>query len=1179
MQKSPAKRLNQGVGIVLTALVLISICSFWSINNQSEARRNVMNSQSIISVMNRVLVDLQNAETGQRGYELTKDDSFLEPYEYSIRMIPITLTELRSLLKSSSIQMRRVDSIERLTFVRMGILSNLVSYTRQGKELSIQQLEESKRYMDECRIIIDDFNNYESEVLDTRLEDLDSYSFLSSIIIVSAGLLSFLVAIGFYLQVRKDIISRALLEQELKHKDKIITKRIQATQEIASKIANGDFSARVNDEESDELGSLTTSMNEMASSLEIAFKNIKDNEWRQSGIALLNESFHGNQLPEVVAHSALTSIIEYCKCINGAFYIFDSGFLKMQSCYGFESYMSNSYEIGEGIIGQAYVDHKMRLIETTTHVANCTNGGINLSNVIIIPLLSDDECLGVIELGSVRGFTTLDKIFLEEASLIIALELESALSRMKVQALLEETQAQSEELQSQHSELENMNFMLEEHTQQLQVSEEELKVQQEELLQTNQELEERSKQLEEKNDIVAQRNLEIQKKAEELEINTKYKSEFLANMSHELRTPLNSILLLSRLMMENIDENLNDDQIESAKVIESSGNSLLLLIDEILDLSKIEAGKMRLEFHDVHIDDVVLGLESMFKPIVIEKGLLFIVEIDDDVPKVIEIDQLRLEQVLRNFLSNAIKFTAKGHIKLKIFLDTLSTGYLNFQVEDTGIGIEKKNQQLIFEAFQQADGSTRRKFGGTGLGLAISREIARLFEGEIKVFSTINVGSSFTLIIPTQKINIPTVKLPQSINTVKTTNISTMISIPDEIEDDRDNIVKGDKVILIVEDDTAFAKALLQFSQKNGYKVVVIVRGDLVIEAAEKYFPLAILLDIQLPVKDGWQVMDELKNNEKTRHIPVHTMSSLEAKEESLLKGAIDFINKPVALEQVGLIFNRIDQILNEGPRKVLIVEENAKHALALAYFLSNNDIRCEIKSNVNDSIAALLSEEIECVILDMGELYNVGFEPLEEIKKTNGLENLPIIIFTGKSLSGFNDLKMRQLVDSVVVKTAHSFQRILDEVGLFLHLVEENRGSNNRVKKLGRLHEVLENKTVLIADDDVRNIFFMTKILEQYNMVVLSAMDGKEAIQQLENNPSISIVLMDMMMPEMNGYESIREIRKNPNFTRLPIIAVTAKAMMGDSQKCIDVGASDYISKPVDKDQLLSLLRVWLYE
>jgi len=547
-----------------------------------------------------------------------------------------------------------------------------------------------------------------------------------------------------------------------------------------------------------------------------------------------------------------------------------------------------------------------------------------------------------------------------------------------------------------------------------------------------------------------------------------------------------------------------------------------------------------------------------------------------------------LEQILKNLLSNAIKFTTQGSVTLNIVKNE-NLNALIFKVTDTGVGIAPEKQAMVFEAFQQADGSTRRKFGGTGLGLSISRELAKLLGGYIDLKSAEGEGSIFTLTLPIDKnkgfegvsnpwekpVEVVVPELP-----VKKVSNLTVSNIPEEIEDDRENIHPDDKVILIVEDDTPFAKTLLDFTRKRNYKGLVAVRGDVGIEMAKAYNPVAILLDIQLPIKDGWQVMEELKSNPETRPIPVHIMSSLQVKKESLLKGAVDFINKPFAFEHMQEIFHKLEHALSRHPKKVLIVEENEQHAKALSYFLSNFNIQTEVVNQVSQGVSALNKPDINCVILDMGIPDKHAYETLEVVKKTPGLENLPIIIFTGKSLSKGEENRIKQYADSIVVKTAHSYQRILDEAGLFLHLVEEkNKDKNKAPKKFSELQDVLKGKTVLVADDDVRNIFSLTKVLEQHQMKVLAATDGKEALKLLGENTNVDVVLMDMMMPELDGYETTTAIRQDLKYRNLPILAVTAKAMMGDREKCIAAGASDYISKPVDMDQLVSLLRVWLYE
>jgi signal transduction histidine kinase/CheY-like chemotaxis protein len=818
-------------------------------------------------------------------------------------------------------------------------------------------------------------------------------------------------------------------------------------------------------------------------------------------------------------------------------------------------------------------------------------GSAQPRNILIVPLVHNRITEGVIEIAGLEEFSSLTETFLTQAAAPIAVALQAAKSRARLQELLEETQSQSEELQAQHSELENINAELEAQAEKLQTSEEELRVQQEELLQVNQEMEERSRLLEERNQVIVERNLEIQQKAEQLAMSTKYKSEFLANMSHELRTPLNSVLLLSRLLSENNENNLSNEQVEYARVIQSSGQGLLSLIDEILDLSKIEAGKMELEYQPVMVRAVAEDMRSLFGPVAKERGVELNIQIDQAVPSQIETDKLRIEQILKNLLSNALKFTSKGSVSLIITPLKNNHAFISFTVKDTGIGIPKEKQDLIFEAFQQADGSTRRKYGGTGLGLSISRQLSKLLGGEIKVSSEPGVGSEFTVYLPIKKAfaqqkpaepekEIPIAPvIPEEIR--PSANFVAP-SIPENIPDDRNTINGEDKIILIVEDDTAFAKALLEFTHARGYKGLVAVRGDEGIELAQRYNPVGILLDIQLPVKDGWEVMEELKSNPHTRHIPVHVMSSLEAKKESLTKGAVDFINKPVAFEQMQEVFKKIEKVISRDHKKVLIVEENPKHAKALAYFLETFNVSTQISNSVHDGVNSLKTQELDCVILDMGIPDQHAYETLDQVKKNLGFEHLPVIIFTGKNLSKVEESRIKQYADSIVIKTAHSYQRILDEVSLFLHLVEgNNHGEKQTVKykRLGALNEVLAGKKVLVTDDDVRNIFSLTKALEIHNMKVVTAVDGKEALKQLQENPDTDIVLMDIMMPEMDGYEAMQQIRKKKQYQKLPIIAVTAKAMTGDREKCIKAGASDYISKPVDIDQLLSLLRVWLYD
>lgn len=1183
-------------------LIASSVASYVSIQKQMDNRESLSKSRRSITAVKDVLISLLDAETGNRGYQLTGRENFLDPFNRSLIEFPKAIERAKNLDITDEHQLRRLHELERDVNTNISNLKHFVDNRKKGIVMNQQQVLMSKAYMDRCRKTVQEFVQYEEVQLAIKNKDLNKSSNTTVLFIIFSAIAAIVVTAFFYLKLRADLIRRDKLEKALQAKDLEISKRVNAIKQIANRVASGDYNQRAIDHSQDDLGDLAESLNHMTESLKISFDKINASDWRQKGLALLNESLMGNKSVQEVSDNALHQIIEYGKCINGSIYLYDEGLLKLKAALGLENNMKKFFEPGEGMVGQTFISEKTQVynnLHEDDFVVTFASSTIKIYGILLLPVFADGNIIGVLELGSTNNFDESRIDYFIECTRNIGVALNAAKSREKEQQLLEETQAQSEELQVQHSELENLNTELEAQTQKLQASEEELRVQQEELMQANAELEERSRLLEEKNHLIAERNSEIQKKVEELALSTKYKSEFLANMSHELRTPLNSILLLSRLMAENPEENLNEDQIESAKVIQSSGSSLLTLIDEILDLAKIESGKMTLEYQDVAIDDIVKDLKNLFNPVFQEKRLQFNVQIDKELEDSIETDRLRVDQVLRNLLSNALKFTTEGSIDLHISKHQKKKDFIIFSVKDTGIGIAEDKQKIIFEAFQQADGSTRRKFGGTGLGLSISREIARLLGGELTLESKVNEGSEFSLVIPVKAVSeIEHVETDQDLveiireDVVEIKNILddgeeeyyntiNTLEIPEDVADDRESIQDGDKVILIIEDDTNFAKALLKYARMQNYKAVVAVRGDHGVSAALKYRPQAILLDVQLPVKDGWQVMDELKSNPETKHIPVHMMSVLHVKKESLMKGAIDFINKPVALDQMTEVFRKIEEVLSKSPQKVLIVEENAKHASALSYFLGNFNISLSVQNTVEDSVRALTTDHVDCVILDIGSLKGDAYQIIESIKSYEGLENLPIIIFTERNLSKSEELKIKQYADSIVVKTAHSYQRILDEVGLFLHLVEEKNNSLETVrsKTLGSLTEVLSGKKILITDDDVRNIFSLTKALEKYKVEVVVAMDGKHALQQIKEHPDVDVILMDMMMPEMDGYETIKQIRKMPMFTRLPIIAITAKSMIGEREKCITAGASDYISKPVDIDQLLSLLRVWLYE
>jgi len=1172
--------------VSLLVLTISSVASFISIKSLLNSNFWVNHTQDVIYNLNEGSAIITEAQTSMRGYLLTGDEQFVDRFNDAEAKSNTYFDKLDELTSDNPSQKKL---LEELRYKRSGFfkyLNNQIVKKRLSKETLIFDLNEGRNMMNEIKAIVRKVENTEQKLLEERNSNSERYGNYSLALIVVAFFIAFLISIVFLIRILKDYNERTLLQLELERKDKETAERLDVISGIATQISKGNYDVQIDDRKADTLGALGASIHNMKDSLKDSFELLSQKEWLQSGVATLNDKMLGEKTIQKLSKDIIEFLCQYTNSSAGVLYVIDGEELTVTGGYSYiPSKNRERIKKGEGLIGQSIVSGKMlelKALSPDDIQINYALGEIKPTHIVALPLM-DFKVEGAVELASIYGFSVLQLEFLNMVANNIGIAIKATQNRKRVMELLEETKSQSEELQIQHSELEAINAELEAQTEKLQASEEELRVQQEELEQTNEELSERSVLLEEK-------NTEIQKKSEALELTTRYKSEFLANMSHELRTPLNSILLLSRLLSENNNKTMNNEEIEFAKVIQSSGNSLLGLIDEILDLSKIEAGKMDLEFLDVSTKEITDNLYNLFYLVAKEKGINFEI-IAKDAPIVIKTDKMRLEQILKNLISNAIKFTEKGTVSLEIKVDTDDDKIICFIVKDTGIGIPLEKQPLIFEAFQQADGSTKRKYGGTGLGLSISRELAKLLRGEIVLHSKVNEGSTFTLCLPVLGFAINKVsvnKIPHAEEIEVTTEseeerpkyISEVI--PQEIEDDRDSIVEGDKVILIVEDDINFAKSLLAFTQKKGYKGVVAVRGDYALNFALIYRPIGILLDIELPIKSGWQVLEELKNHTHTKHISVHIMSSHKLKQESLLKGAVDFLDKPVAFDRIPDVFKRIEHIINKESQKVLIIEDNPKHAKALAFFLETYNINSEIKSEVSEGLSSLGKEEVDCVILDMGIPDKQAYEILDGVKKSPGLENLPVIVFTGKSLSIKEELKIKKYADSIIVKTAHSYQRMLDEVSLFLHLVENKKEGNvgkESNKKLNSLNNILFEKKVLIVDDDVRNIYSLSKALEAFKMTVITAFDGKEAIKILNENPDTDVVLLDMMMPNMDGYETAEKIRSNPKFLNLAVIAVTAKAMTGDREKCIKAGASDYITKPVDVDQLLSLLRVWLYD
>ena len=991
-----------------------------------------------------------------------------------------------------------------------------------------------------------------------------------------------------------------------------ITKPLNLNVIAANQIASGNLSVDLSyaEKRGDELGVLAQSFSKMVVALRNNQDFVQRQDWLKTGIARLNQVMSGDPDLATLASKVISEISTYLEAQMGAIYLAGNGEGATLSLMGSYAYtkrknLSNVFQPGEGLVGQAVLEKKQILIRNVPEdyiKVTSALGELIPRFICVSPLIYEDRVKGVIEVGTLGEITDQQMEYLNQATPALALAVESADGRMKLaksleesQAMTEELRAQQEELQTQQEELRTTNEELEEQTQALKVSEEKLRVQQEELQVTNEELEEKNELLDRQKRDVEKAKKDIEEQSAELALASKYKSEFLANMSHELRTPLNSLLLLSQMLSENKAGNLTEEQVESAKIIHGSGSDLLNLINEILDLSKIEAGRMDLQLGAVQISDLADSIRATFGHMAEEKGLKLEVAVRDEAPAEITSDRKRIEQVIRNLTSNAIKFTHSGSVTVifsrpspntNLSKSGLSAGdCLAVEVKDTGIGIAPENQKIIFEAFQQVDGGTSRKYAGTGLGLSISRELARLLGGEIQVESYPGKGSTFTFylsvavssgrkVVPGDTATVTVARGEEAM----VRDVAKQSAAALQIEDDRENLKKGERVMLIIEDDPNFARILYKICHDKGFKCLAAATGEAGLELADKHLPSAVILDIYLPGMDGWAVLTALKENTSTRHIPVHIISAEEASKEALRKGAVGHATKPISREDIEKTFRRLEQASAEQSRRVLVVEDDPNMRHETAKLLGNKEIKVDEAGTGKQALELLRSGRYDCVVLDLGLPDMSGGDLLEQLEH-EGVELPPVIVYTAGDLTLDEEENLRGHAESIVIKDVRSQERLLDEVSLFLHRVVSQMPEKQRkiIRDLHNAEELLLDKKVLIVDDDMRTTFAMSRLLSERGMKTLKAENGEKALKLLDEQPDVDIVLMDIMMPVMDGYETMKHIRSQERFRRLPIIALTAKAMPEDREKCVVAGANDYLPKPVDQKRLASMMRVWL--
>jgi HAMP domain-containing protein/CheY-like chemotaxis protein/signal transduction histidine kinase len=962
-----------------------------------------------------------------------------------------------------------------------------------------------------------------------------------------------------------------------------LTNQVRAIAEVTTAVTKGDLTRSIQVEASGEVAELKDYINTMIDNLRLTTDRNKEQDWLKTNLARFTGMLQGQRDLSTVGRMLLSELAPLVNAQQGVIYQMEtdeSAEMMLLSAYADDAPNGHARQlrVGEGLVGQCAAEKRRMLItEVPPHAVPIRSGLFKAVplNVIVLPVLFEDRVKAVIELASLSTFTASHLAFLEQLTASIGIVLNSIEATMQTEGLLKQSQQLATELQTQQKELQQTN---------------------EQLAQKAQQLAEQNVEVERKNQEIDQARRAVEEKAKELALTSKYKSEFLANMSHELRTPLNSILVLGQQLTDNPDGNLTGKQVEFARTIHGAGTDLLNLITDILDLSKIESGTVSVQAEEVFFASLLDMIARPFRHEAENRRFTFDLTTDPRLSRSLVTDSKRLQQVLKNLLSNAFKFTEQGRVRLSVFLAErgwsddhavlrAAPAVIAFQVEDTGIGIPAEKQRIIFEAFQQADAGTSRKYGGTGLGLAISRELASLLGGEIQLRSEAGKGSTFTLYLPQTYVGPST---GVNVLEMRTTPAQAPQLVPaiaaehrlESIEDDRATLQEGDNVLLVVEDDPHYARLLRDLARDKGFKVLVATRGAEALALAREFHPMAVSLDVFLPDMLGWTVLNHLKQDPSMRHIPVQILTLDEDRQHGLSRGAFAFVQKPTTPDELHNAFSRIKEYASPHLKRLLVVEDNPGEQLSIRELLGHNDIQVTIASTGEEALAVIAEQPFDCMVLDLRLPDMSGFDVLERLRDTPSLVDLPVVVFTGKDLSPEEDARLHTLARSVVVKGVESPERLLDETALFLHRVVSDLPIEKQ-QMLDRLHrsdDALVGKKVLVVDDDVRNIFALSSVLERRGMTVLTAGTGREAIDTLTSTPDVAIVLMDIMMPEMDGYETMQVIRQNPAFRRLPIIALTAKAMKGDREKCLEAGASEYLAKPVNTEQLLSGLRMWLH-
>jgi CheY-like chemotaxis protein/signal transduction histidine kinase/CHASE3 domain sensor protein len=1193
--QSMQRKMMLAIGLLLGLFLSANVITLDSLQKQENARHWAGHTYQVLLQIDMVGRAAQSRQVGARGFMLSHAPSELELFDRSSGELDKRIAELRRLLLDNALQQTRLEKVESMA-VRWHdeALKHAINplrrldltdpdASRQRQRIQADYMQQRSVRTEDLFVVLDQMASDETRLLAERNHQLDlTLSRTKAISAVTIGL-------GILLGIAVIRLTSRLVIRPLRR----LTDKM-------TRLSNHDHDFEIRRlDRRDEVG-------EIARALQV-FKQMSldtdAREWIRSRVSDISQVLLQATTHKDFAQWLTSEVVPLCNAGLGLFYSFDDTRHRLDLLGSYGLRLSNrsadQYMPGEGLVGQCAVERKAIILDQVPADylrIDSGSGEAVPSHVAILPVTYRDTLIGVLELAGFTPFTTLQRQLLDELLPIVALALENLNQAVHTQGLLLQTQEQADELRlselvmrqqkevlhERNETLQAKTTELEEQSQRLIASEEEQRVQAEELRSSNEELLDMTESLNRQRYVLEDLQRETEDKAAELARASQYKSEFLANMSHELRTPLNSLLILSRSLADNDTGNLDDEQIESARIIHDAGTSLLHLINDILDLSKVEAGKMELVVEEISIAELGKRLRRNFAHVASNKRLGFELAIDAELPAVLATDGGKVEQIANNLLSNAFKFTANGSVSLRIGrpqagvpLPAALSGQplLAITVGDTGIGISPDKLERIFNAFEQADASTSRQFGGTGLGLALSRRMAQLLGGDVVLQSEAGHGSQFTLLLPeTPPASAPYRADAEATGRGQSHHAFPPALLPPSIADDRSSLLPGQTTILVIEDDPAFVRILVDMIHRKGYRALAAMDGESGLQLAREHHPSGILLDISLPVMDGWTVLDRLKVDEATRAIPVHFVSASDAGGRGMERGAIGFLTKPVSRESITEALDRLLRFGEDRPRRLLVVEDDAASRKAIRAALRAHRVEVDEADSAEDALPKIAATVYDCIVLDLGLPGMSGLELMEHLAARPDAMP-PVVVYSGRELDPQEEQKLRRYADAIVLKGARSSERLLQEVGPFLQDVARPAAASGGAS----LPAPLAGHRVLLVDDDMRNLFALSRVLRGWGLQVGMAQDGYKALKALEAEPRPDLILMDIMMPGMDGYATIRSIRDLPDFTNLPIIAVTAKAMAGDRETCLQMGANDYLSKPIDIDKLATMLRAWL--